>query len=257
MTRPNTQALQPMDDSVRSRLARVSSALLIAALMTGCAGTVDKTATSLDLTKESIVVMSMRMTNELAPTFKPTYLGYELEEQGAQIQSVSPWASASPTGGASAVPTVRAGVYLDRAMQETLVVVRARPGKYSIQRLVGRAGSGLVVGDFMFEVDAPVEIPRASIVYLGHLDLVNKSKTSPDDQSTGLAVPVLSQGAAGFIRGTLGVSLTDRYERDMDELKVQYPAMKNLPIVRSPLSVMQLRRTMGSKAPNIVVKQSR
>ena len=225
--------------------------------MTGCAATLDKNATSLDLTKESIVVMSMRMTNELAPAFNPTYLGFELEEQGARVQSVSPWAAASSTGGASVVPTLRAGVYRDKAMQDTLVVARVRPGKYSIQRLVGRVSNDLVVGDFIFEVDAPVAVPPASIVYLGHLDLVNQGKTHPDDQSSGLAVPVISQAAAGLINGTLRATLADRYERDVGELKSQYPATKGVPVVRAPLPSIRLRRAMSIDAPTIEVLLSR
>lgn len=256
MTQINTLISLPTVFGIHGRLGRASFTALLAVLITGCAGTVDKTATSVDLTKESIVVMSMRMTNEIAPTFKPSYVGFELEEQGATLQNLSSTSAAASASGASAVPTVRAGVYVDRGAPQTLVVVRARPGKYSIQRLVGRVGTGLVVGDFLFEVDAPVDVPPASVVYLGHLDLVNQRKAHPEDQSSGLVVPVISQAAAGLAQGTLKVTLADNYESDVGELKSQYPAMKSLPVVRAPLQSMQLRRAMGSKLPALLIKQN-
>lgn len=254
MTRINAPALVQTYCSARTRLARLSAAFLAAALMTGCAGTVDKTAASLDLTKESIVVMSMRMTNAYRPDFPVKSLGFGVESLDEVASSTSSTAREHGVGG-TGKPQLYRLEDVEPGRGEALVLMRLPPGRYSMTTLQGQTPIGLLIGaaSIHFGVQAPFEVPAQSVLYLGHLDMVNKEKTASDDQASGLAIPLIPQAAAGFSGGTLDVKLKNRYALDIAWLRAAYPAMQTVQVNDASLKSIALARRSGSTAAPIQV----
>ncbi len=226
---------------------RICAVLLTTIFLTGCAVPIDKKATSLDLSKESIVVISMKMTNAYRPAFKPTTLGMAVSSrieksppaQSAPVgQTVPPYASTQKRGQANVT-------FPDN---EALVLLRLPPGPYKLSRLWGMTIKFPIQAEMSYAVNADFNVPPQAVVYLGHLDIVNKERIDKDDQASGFAIPLIDQAVAGFSGGTLGVALSDHYERDIGMFRAEYPVTMNVPVVRAPLFSMMLERATGSDA---------
>ena len=105
-----------------------------------------------------------------------------------------------------------------------------------------------IQAEMSYAVNADFNVPPQAVVYLGHLDIVNKERIDKDDQASGFAIPLIDQAVAGFSGGTLGVALSDHYERDIGMFRAEYPVTMNVPVVRAPLFSMMLERATGSDA---------
>lgn len=218
-------------------MSRLGQAILVSAcalFLGGCATTMDKKATSVDWGKGSVVVMSVSMTNEYKPNYGPTSLGVILVQPNtnnrmAMVSEVAP------------------------GTNTTIINLQIAPGTYSVRRLLGHSRAILINGTIDFAVDAPFTVEPKTVVYLGHVDLVNKEKSDKNDQSSGAAIPLIDQAVTGFGSGALAVAMRDDYERDVAQFKSEYPAMQGLDVVRAPLKKMTLERATGSSASVIVI----
>ena len=224
-----------------SRLFLSASLVL---LISGCAlGALDKQAQSIDLSKESVVILSLDLTNEFKPDSLASHLGMQvkkIETDGTPSKSALIWSMG----------------LVEPVSKIALASKQIPAGSYTIEKLVGVLGSPLFAGNLDFSVDAPFNVLPNSVIYLGHVRLVNKERIGKDDQASGLAIPLIPQAVHGMGNGTLNVKLEDRYDSIVLLLKQDYPALKNLTIVRAPLASMTLERSSGSKAPIVKVMLS-
>lgn len=209
------------------------SALVV---LTGCATAgLDKKATTLDLSKESIAVFTANMTN----TFKPTY----------RLGNLTAIAVKQGT----TTPTLMGSGELETASEDILVSIKLAPGVYSLTQLNGMTSGSLFNGAMTYSVNGEFEIPAQAVVYLGHLKLVNKERVNVDDQASGGVIPLVNQAVSGFANGVLDINLIDRFERDNALFKDAYPALKNTSIVRSPIKQLSIPRANTSKAEPLTV----
>jgi hypothetical protein len=219
------------------RIALIGS---MSALLSACATMgLDKKATQVDWSKGSVVVTSVEFKNEFKPNYSANWLAISIEKVTGE----------GSAGGGSAWETVADG------KNGVILTQQLPPGKYSIKSLQGRAGTFPVIGSMNFSVDAPFEVQPKSVIYLGHIAMTNKEKVNPDDQASGAALPIIDQAVTGFGGGTLQVTLKDRYEQDVAALKNDYPALRDMPVIRAPLAQMELDRSSGSSAPKVIVKR--
>lgn len=206
-------------------------------LLGGCASPgLDKTGKTLDVSKESIAIMSVNMTNQMKPAYR--------------LQSVK--AHFVKAGNTSSQVAIGSGS-LEVPNEDILVSVKMVPGTYELSKLVGSARQVLIAGVMDFSVSAMVEIAPQSVVYLGHIRLVNTEKTSKDDQTSGAFLPMIDQAVSGFSSGTMVVRLVDRFDRDVELFKQAYPALKAIDISRAPLKQIVVPRAFGSKADPVIV----
>lgn len=211
----------------------------VTALLSAC-GTMglDKTATQADWGKGSVVMMSVNMNNEYRPSYGATRLGVVVHKvKSDDARSVIMVSETVADGKTDAV-----------------LAQQVAPGSYSIKTLYGGSFKFPIVGSIDFSVNAPFEVSSKTVVYLGHISLVNREKLDPDDQATGSAIPLIDQAVSGFSGGTLQVSLMDHFDQDTATFKREYPAFQNASFVRAPLAQMSIDRKTGSSAPKIVVK---
>lgn len=218
------------------RIALIGS---MSALLSACATMgLDKKATQVDWSKGSVVVTSVELQNEYKPNYSPNWLAISIEKAKGE----------GSTGGGTAWESVADG------KTSVILTHQLPPGKYTIKSLQGRAGQFPIMGSMSFAVDAPFDVQPKSVIYLGHIAMTNKEKVNPDDQASGSVLPIIDQAVTGFGGGTLKVTLKDRYEQDVAALKNDYPALRDMPIIRAPLAQMELDRTTGSSAPKVIVK---
>jgi hypothetical protein len=221
------------------RMVRWSALLALALVFTGCASPgLDKNAKTLDLSKESILVFSMDFTN----TFKP---GTSWNNLGVSIASVDPKNANTRNTELSSIGTFNAESGL------ALVSRQLPPGTYTIKTLAGSVRSAIFFGAMNFSVDAQFDVPPNAVMYAGHISIFNKERLDKDDQASGFAIPLIDQSVTGLSGGTLDVKLEDRYDKTVELLKTEYPALRNVPVLRAPLASMALARRSGS-APKIV-----
>ena len=218
------------------RIALIGS---MSALLSACATMgLDKNATQVDWSKGSVVVTSVELTNEFKPNYSANWLAMSMEKAKGE----------GSAGGGTAWETVADG------KTSVILTHQLPPGKYSIKSLQGRAGQFPVIGNRTFSVDAPFEVQPKSVIYLGHIAMINKEKVNRDDQASGAVIPIIDQAVTGFGGGTLQVALKDRYEQDVAALKNDYPALRDMAVIRAPLAQMELDRSSGSSAPKVIVK---
>lgn len=209
---------------------------LCLSVLVGCAAPgLDKNAKTLDLSKESVAIISVNMTNEYRPNYR--------------VNTMMPHFT---QGGSTAQPVIGQGTLEDKA-EDILVSVKLAPGKYDLSKLVGVARGFLINGMLDFSVKSEIEIAPQAVVYLGHVKLVNKERISKDDQASGGALPLIDQAVSGFSGGTMSVSLFDRYEQDVSLFKDSFPVLKGVDIVRSPIKQMVIRRAYNSNASPITI----
>jgi len=213
-------------------------AALAIIVLSGCATSLDKTATAVDWTKGSVVAISVELHNEYKPNYHPTHLGVVImKKTGTDSRQRIPAFSAIPAG-----------------TNAYLVTQQIQPGQYTLSKIYGMAHKFPIVGGIDFSIDAPFEVTPNSVIYLGRITAVNKERKNKDDQSAGGVIPLIDQAVSGYGNGTLSVVLKDNYEEDVKVLKREFIAVQKLDVVRSPLKIMKLERTTGSSAALIEVK---
>lgn len=239
----NLPPLQFAAYRICKHLSRLSYAVLATVMLAGCASVADRKADVLDLSNESIVVMSMRFSNSLRPDELVDSIGFAvnaLDRMEPKTHTLAGQQGAFDGGPAGR--GIQVGVPPDG---EALLVLRLPPGRFNLSDLGGRTKLG---GVLAFSVQSPFEVRPRTVTYLGHLDLRNKAKTTEDDQSSGNAFLSVS-----FKGGTLDVKLKDRYEQDLARLHREYPGTRTIEVVRAPLPAVWLLRAVGSKAEPVKV----
>ena len=191
--------------------------------VTGCASALDKNAESVDLSKKSIVVFSLDLVNEFKPGFPASYLTGTIEKLDAS-------SAADSRAQIHYGPTL-----VDPVSKIALVTRKLAPGRYTMKKIEGKFIQVIISGRLDFAVDAPFEVAPNSVIYLGHLSLVNREIKNSDDQASGFALSLIDQMVTGLSRGTLSVKLEDRYDSTVKQLKQDYRSLRNLDIVRAPL----------------------
>ena len=213
-------------------------ALFAIVVLSGCAAGLDKTATAIDWSKGSVIVMSVEMQNQYKPNYPATSLGVVMTRKT----------------GNDARQQIRAASNIPAGDNAYLVTSQIQPGTYSISRIFGVSQKFPIMGSVDFAVDAPFEITPNSVTYLGRLATVNKEKTNKNDQSTGAVLPIIDQAVSGFGSGTLHVVLKDNYEEDVKLFKKEFVYVQNMDVIRRPLQKMMLERTTGSSAKSTAVR---
>ncbi|MFI5445010.1 hypothetical protein [Polaromonas sp. UC242_47] len=212
-------------------------AALAIAVLSGCATSLDKTATTVDWTKGSVVALSVELHNEYKPNYHPTHLGVVMiKKTGTDSRQRIPAFSAIPAG-----------------TNAYLVTQQIQPGQYTLSKIYGMSQKFPIMGGIDFAIDAPFEVAPNSVIYLGRIAAVNKERANKDDQSTGGIIPLIDQAISGYGSGTLSVVLKDNYDEDVKVLKREFIAVEKHDVIRSPLKTMKLERTTGSTAALIEV----
>lgn len=219
------------------KIIKALFAALAIAVLSGCATSLDKTATTVDWTKGSIVALSVELHNEYKPNYHPTHLGVVMmKKTGTDSRQRIPAFSATSAG-----------------TNAYLVTQQIQPGQYTLSKIYGMAHRFPIVGGIDFAIDAPFEVTPNTVIYLGRITAVNKERINRDDQSSGGVIPLIDQAISGYGNGTLSVVLKDNYEEDVKVLKREFIAVEKLDVVRRPLKTMKLERTTGSSAALIEV----
>jgi ketosteroid isomerase-like protein len=199
--------------------------------MSGCAGNkmaVTKGQSDIDLTKKSIALLSVRISNQYKPS-------RQLELQSVIIcpQSEPNCKHDPPSNpGSPYKPYKREKNYFN----EYLLRYELESGTYNIDGLYTTYRiPTLTFGIGFAKLNLTTEIKPNSISYLGHLDIVLREKKNNAEISAGSAIPFIDQYLAGFSSGTFDVVVEDKFDEDMKSFISEYPALQKVKVEKSIL----------------------
>lgn len=197
---------------------RFSSTLIACAvlivLFSGCATKytmpLDATPPSLDVNKNSIVLFTLHTANKIAESYEP-------EVKFVTIENVK--------GFKKKYKVIRSYDFQENLYYSFLISADLPPGEYRITEVQGIGRSTLILGQFKFNIHLHFTVPENSIVYLGRIEMINRTRKDGEPRSGGV-LPLIDQAASGFAGGTFDVNILDASEKDLSFIKKKYPQLK-------------------------------
>ena len=199
--------------------------------MSGCGGNkmaLTKGKSDINLTKKSIVLLSVRISNQYKPK-------RQLELQNVII------CPQSETNCKHDLPSHFESPYKSYKKEknhfnEYLLSYELESDTYNIDGLYTTYRIPTLTAGFGFaKLNLKTEIKPNSISYLGHLDIILREKKSDAEISAGGNVPYIDQSIAGFSSGTFDVVVEDKFDEDMKSFISEYPALQKVKVEKSVL----------------------
>ena len=215
--------------------------------MSGCAGNkmaLTKGKSDIDLTKKSIVLLSVRISNQYKPSRQLKLLSVVICPQSeTNCKHDLPSNPGSPYK-----PYKKEKDYFN----EYLLSYELESGTYNIDGLYTTYKIPTLTSGFGYtKLNLKTEIKPNSISYLGHLDITLREKKSDAEISAGGSVPLIDQSIPGFSSGTFDVEVEDKFDEDMKSFISEYPALKKVKVEKSILPHWIRPEKEGVVAPKV------
>ncbi len=110
-----------------------------------------------------------------------------------------------------------------------LISIDLEPGGYLFKDLWGEAGDPFMQATFKFPVKKRFTFPGQGVVYLGHVEMINRKRNKGEERS-GSVIPLVDQWVSGFGGGTFDISVTDRGDEDIQAFIRKYPSLNGIAI---------------------------
>ncbi len=198
-------------------------------LLSGCATTkpmaLSKDVQKIDLTQESIALMTVRVGNTYKTGYQPRlrYVAIRADDAEKKVTSFQ-------IGELLARDESEANQFEEAAVSFSLP-----PGKYQL-RTVGVASQSLLTpGNGMVPIFTRFEVKPGQVLYLGRIEAVRRERKDDSELRAGLAIPLIDQAVSGYSGGTFDVAISDSYEKDLDTLRKLYPALAGVEVTKAML----------------------
>jgi hypothetical protein len=167
----------------------------------------------IDLTQDSIVLMTAKISNEVSTSYQPTscfvVINNVKTKKSKTFQVDKPYNS------------------VKNQFKDYLISMKCVPGENKIQVINGFSEQILIYGNWEIPVNKSFNVESGKIVYLGRLEAVNKKRVSDDEVRAGRIIPLIDQAVSGFSGGTWHTKIYDNYEEDIATFKKEYPLLSN------------------------------
>jgi ketosteroid isomerase-like protein len=199
--------------------------------MSGCAGNkmaLTKDQSDIDLTKKSIALLSVRISNQYKPSRQLELLSVVICPQSEQNCKHD----LPPNSGSPYKPYKKE----KNSFNEYLLRYELESGTYNIDGLhTTYRIPTLIFGVGFAKLNLTTEIKPNSISYLGHLDIILREKKSNAEISAGSELFFLDQYIPGFSSGTFDVVVEDKFDDDIKSFISEYPALQKFKVEKSIL----------------------
>jgi hypothetical protein len=200
-----------------------------ALVMSGCAGhkmALTKEQSNIDLTKKSIALLSVKISNQYKPDCQLEVTGAFICPQAETCSRPLPYYHKAGKPYKSE----------EKLFNEYLMSFELDSGAYTIRSIGASFQIPLLISAFG---SAPLllktEIKPNSLIYLGHVDIILREKKIDIERRAGSIIPLIDQATAGFSTGTFDIDIEDRFDEDMKLFISEYPALQNLKVEKSLL----------------------
>jgi hypothetical protein len=194
-------------------------------VLSGCAHdpALSKGQNKIDLSKESIALLSVRLSNQNKPSKQLTLNGVFICPESETCQARPYWHKANDAYRSEK------GMFNDYLMSISL-----KEGKYNMHTLFTKYSAFLIHATALAPLDLNVEIKPNSVIYLGHINVVLRKKKSDQEKRAAL-FPLIDAAVAGYSTGTFDVVVEDRFDEDMQSLISEYPGLQTVNVEKSIL----------------------
>jgi ketosteroid isomerase-like protein len=205
-----------------------------------------KGQSNIDLTKKSIALLSVRISNQYKPSRQLELLSVFICPQSEpNCKHDLPSQYESPYK-----PYKRE----KNSFNEYLLFYELESGTFNIDGFYTTYRIPTLISGFGFaKLNLITEIKPNSISYLGHLNIILREKKSKAEMMAGGAIPYIDQSIAGFSSGTFDVAVEDKFDEDMKSFISEYPALQKVNIEKSILPQWVRPETMVVVAPKVEV----
>jgi len=188
---------------------------LLAFFVSGCAGmAINEKTKTLDLTKESIVLMTVKTANNYKPIYQPNVQFIRIFTAGNKDKKD--------------LHLFRATKPYNKVAQqfnEYLISINLPAGNYELKEITGQGTDGFFNGNFVIPLYINFELKPNKLVYLGHIEATNRKRAYDYELRAGSMIPLLDQAVTGFSGGTFDVNIYDNFDRDLAVFKKEYPVI--------------------------------
>lgn len=202
--------------------------ILISLIMNGCGAdmALNKGQEKLDLSAQSVVLATVRISNQYRPDFQPELLL-------ARFDANSKYAE-------GATFSLQDGLHKseEKKYNEYLLSFGLKPGSYNFSKIhcrCYRLMSPAVNATCEIPINSNVDIKPNSIIYLGNINAIIRERKDNEERA-GSIFPLLDQWATGFSTGTFDINFTDKYDEDIAQFRIDYPAIKAIKVDKAILS---------------------
>ena len=211
--------------------------LCLAILMSGCAAhymALSKGQSHIDLTKKSIALLSVKTSNQLAPTFQFNLIGAIICPQSETCSNPRPYLYKA----SSAYKSEK-----DR-FNEYLLSFELEPGTYYIRSVGAVYDSYFSEAGGYIPLDLKIDIRPNTISYLGHIDVILRERKADTEKVVGrelvnispmVRIELKKTSRVGFSTGTYDIIIEDKFAEDMKAFISEYPALKNVKVEKAIL----------------------
>jgi len=202
------------------RLGGLFAIILLALTLFACASVkhVNTTDATLDLSKESILLLKITTINTISPNFKPQIESLLLKN----ITTNKSYRVYFPSSGVD--------IGQDDKMLHWLSVYLPA-GYYKIERIKGFGFGGMLKGFFDFPTTINFNLPPQTVSYAGSIFMTLR-ELNPDigEQRAGSIFPLIEQTASGFGKGTFDISIGSSQD-DLKLFRFRTPALMKANVV--------------------------
>jgi len=209
---------------------RILIVLCLVFMVTACASShkmaLTKGQGSIDITKKSIALLSVKVSNQHKPSCQPDITGAVLCPQSETCSRPVPFLHKPETPYRSEK---------DR-FKEYLLSFELDSGSYNLQWIGARYAIPLIIeSGGKIPIDMKIDIIPNKITYLGHFDVVLRERKNDNEIRAGSVIPLIDQATSGFSSGTFDVVIEDRFDEDMKAFISEYPVLQNAIVEKAVL----------------------
>ncbi len=202
------------------RFIVMAGLILLVLTMFGCASVrhVNTTDETLDLSKDSVLLLKLTTNNTINKIFKPRITRLNLRN----ITTNKTYKVNFPYSGID--------IGQDDKVQHWLSVYLP-PGYYKIERISGIGSAILMSGEFDFPTTLNFNLPAHSVSYAGTIYMTLRDlKPDIGEQRAGSIFPLIDQTASGFGKGTFDIKIKSEKD-DLKQFRLRKTALANADIV--------------------------
>lgn len=176
----------------------------------------------IDLSQQSIVLVSIKIANKNKPNAQPTLDWAYFSAISEEAESIY-----LPIG----IPYKS----VDKQYNEYLASFQLTPGMYRFSAIdVSYKVPLLVSANARMPIFLKLEVTPNSVIYIGNIDASIREKID-DERPAGSLIPLIDQSVAGFSNGTFDIFINDKYEDDMKLFFSEYPVLQKVKVEKKLL----------------------
>jgi hypothetical protein len=202
----------------------------LAFVMNGCGHqmALTKGQSNIDITKKSIALLSVKISNQYKPNYQLDIVGTLICPQSERCghgavkyfhKTQSPYRINS----------------VENSFNDYLLSYELESGTYNLYSIGAVYDHFPICGGGNVPLNYKLVIKPDSIIYLGHLDVVMRERKKDSEIRAGNVIPAIDQAAVGASSGTFDVVVEDKFEEDMKLFISEYPALQKAKVEKSML----------------------